>query len=236
VALGIRRLPQDRKQRHVALVYRETGDERGADQQHGGTEQEGAGAQEQQAPSWVLLHLGWHHQLHHVPWDGEYHWVPFEHIESEVVEVLVDLAVIIGTRPANRTIPYSVLFLPGPYFDEAGDYIERGVGQGLTCVTFILAVFRRGGMPLIDEATWPEGRRGDAPWVLRIVRNLYSWCKRNELNVPVVHFFEQIRLRWLLRRFRPEEICACPFVFRGTPPLPFETVNPLAISLLEQLP
>lgn len=211
LALAIQRIPENRKQKHVALLYRAEDD------------------------SWRLLHLGWHHVLRHEQWDGAYSWVPFENLAPEVTEGLADLAVIIGTRDANRQIPYSVVFTGGQYFDESGIYIRHRAGEGLTCATFLLAVFRRWGLSLIDESTWPQARRDDASWALNIVRVLYRWCKRQNLGVPLEHFVEQLRQRWSLRRFRPEEVCACAGLFEGVP-LAFSVVDPLARQILRDLP
>lgn len=210
-ALAIKRSTGDSKQKHVALLYRETD---GAD--------------------W-LLHLGWHHILYHEPWTAEYHWIPFQHLESEVLDGLVDLAVIVARRPANRSIPYSAVYEPRQYFDHSGDYIRQADGDGLTCATFILALFRRWGLPLINESSWPEGREGDANWVLRIVRGLFKWSQSHQIEIPLPHFFAQLRQRWALRRYRPEEVCACAEIFQGKP-LSFEQISPVSNLILQHLP
>lgn len=210
-AFAIKRNPGDPKQKHIALLYRET-----------------------DGTNW-LLHLGWHHLLYHEPWTTDYHWIPFQQLDSELLDGLVDLAVIVARRPANRTIPYSAVFEPRQYFDHLGDYIVQADGDGLTCATFLLALFRRWGLPLIDENTWPEGRSGDAGWVLRIIRNLYKWSQSHKISIPLPHFFAQLRQRWVLRRYRPEEVCACAEIFHGTP-LSFQQISPVSSRVLQELP
>jgi hypothetical protein len=113
--------------------------------------------------------------------------------------------------------------------------VRHAAGEGLTCATFLLAVFRRWGLPLVDESTWPQGRREDSSWVLKIVRWLYRWAKNSGVPIPTEHFVEQIRQRWSLRRFRPEEVCACATAFSGSP-LAFQVVEPLSVQLLRELP
>ncbi|MBK6006869.1 hypothetical protein JJB11_12280 [Ramlibacter ginsenosidimutans] len=184
---------------------------------------------------WWVLHLGWYHELHHKEWDQDdlFYWVAFEALVPELAEALADQAVLMGNRLASAKVPYSIVYTPGPYFDEAMDYVRTSVGEGLTCSTFILAVFHRFGMPLLDESTWPRGRPGDARWGLKLARAIYRTTKG--LGVPVRHFFEQIRQRWDLRRFRPEEVCASASIFSGGP-LAFDVVEPLSKELLKELP
>ena len=211
MAFAIKRTYPDRKQKHVALLYKD------------------------EASNWVLLHLGWHHLLFHEPWDGKYHWVAFDNLAPEVAEGFTDMARIIADQQANKKIPYSVTFTGGQYFGEDGVYVRHGAGEGLTCATFLLAIFRRWGLPLVDESTWPQGRSGDAPWALKIVRGLYRWAKLEKAAIPLQHYIEQLRQRWALTRFRPEEVCACAGIFDGNP-LAFATVSPRAEKLLRDLP
>lgn len=208
---AIKRSPDDPKQTHVALLYRDTD----------GTD-------------W-LLHLGWHCFLCHEPWTTDYHWIPFQHLDSELLDGLVDLAMIVAGRPANKMIPYSAVFEPRQYFDHSGDYTRHADGDGLTCATFLLALFRRWGLPLINESSWPKGRAGDAGWVLRIVRKLYKWCQRHQIDIALPHLFVQLRQRWALRRYRPEEVCASAEIFHGIP-LSFQKISPVATLVLQELP
>jgi hypothetical protein len=208
VALAIK-VSDNSKQKHVAFLYQEKN-------------------------NWHLLHLGWHQLLIHENWDNTYHWIPFEHLEPELIETLVDNAVIIGSRKANNQIPYSVVFSDGQYFDEENNYIRHEIGEGLTCATFILAMFRRWSLPLVDETTWPIGRKEDSRWALRIVRTLFAWSKKYGVSIKLTHFFKQLRHRWSLRRFRPEEVCACAGLFHGES-LNFQTIEPISCQITNTL-
>ena len=207
---AIKKIQNDRNQRHLALLYRETG---GAD--------------------W-LLHFGWHNKLNHERWNQHYHWVPFRNLNSEVLDGLQDIASILAKKPANQKIPYSVIYEPRQYFDHSWDYISQKDGHGLTCATFLLAVFRRWGLQLIDEESWPEGRPDDANWIVKILCRLYTWSVEKKIKIPKEHFIVQLIKHKLLRRYRPEEVCACADLFSGKP-LSFEQITPVAERIVQQL-
>lgn len=194
----------DTAQKHVALIYRA----------------------EHSEPR--LLHLAWHQKLIHEPWDGKYHWIEFSGVDVELQETFADWAVLVAGASHDPPIPYSVVFSPDKNFEVDGRFIDRKDGSGLTCATFLLALFADYGLPLVQTDTWPKSRAGDFKWVRKILHHL-----RRRVGLP--HFMEQVRRRRELRRFRPEEVFATAGLFAGVP-LRFDAVDPVARDLLTKLP
>lgn len=202
-------ITNDRRQKHVAMIYR-------ADD-----------------TNLMLLHLGWHHQLHHERWNGHYHWMEFGGLDKELQETFADWAVLVSDASPGTPIPYSIIFRPGTNFDAQGQFIHLNDGSGLTCATFLLALFSDFGLPLIDPSSWPESRSGDLKWVRKILRMLRNQVKQNLL--PNWDWIEQAKRRHTLRRFRPEEVFATAALFTGQP-LTFSEVEPVGIKVNAVVP
>lgn len=185
IAFGIN---GDRRQRHLALIYR---------------------AHNSKV---MLLHLGWHHRLAHEEWNCEYHWMELSGLDLELQETFADWAVQVAGASPGSPIPYSVYFRPCSNFDSEGRFIQREDGSGLTCATFVLALFGDFNLPLIDVDSWPVSRPGDFAWVRRILGLL-----RRRSRMEKWLWLEQVRRRHALKRFRPEEVFATAGVFEGIP-------------------
>ncbi|WP_193366907.1 hypothetical protein [Pelagibius marinus] len=53
-------------------------------------------------------------------------------------------------------IPYSIFYdQKRVYFSDTGDYIGSDLGEGLTCATFVMAIFETLKIPLLDTGLWP---------------------------------------------------------------------------------
>lgn len=167
----------------------------------------------------MLLHLGWHHQMHHEPWlNQDYYWLELGGIDPDLQEIFIDWVelIAIASKDGTHPVPYSAIFRPSGNFDTSGHYIDKHDGTGLTCATFILAMFADFKFPLIEPETWP--RRGqDFRWFRKMFGKLRPYVDRVEL---VKQYFR----RRELKRFRPEEVVAAGGIFAGTP-LPFPPVE-----------
>ncbi|MBI2725016.1 MAG: hypothetical protein HYX42_02080 [Polaromonas sp.] len=206
IAIGIAgsNVTGDKKQKHVAFIHQNP------------------------LPNPWLLHLAWHRRLFHHPWDGQYYWIGLSRIDSEVQEEFSDWARIVAGRSKDLEIPYSVFFVPDGNFDVDGQFIDRGDGSGLTCATFILAMFADYGLPLLRIDSWPKSRPGDFSWMRKILKALRPVLTRSE-------FLSQIARRHELKRFRPEEVVAAASIFEGVP-LEFDEVVPVSKVVLTQVP
>lgn len=212
IAIGIAgsNVTGDPVQKHVALIYRDDKNQ-----------------------PW-LFHLGWHKKVSHEAWNGLYHWTELSNIEIELQETFADWAVTVARAVKDSPIPYSVVFSPDKNFDRNGQFINRKDGSGLTCATFLLALFADFGMPLAQINTWPKSRQEDSQWLVKILKLLgvYIW-KHMRSDMPL--FWQQFRQRHALKRFRPEEVVASACLYVNAP-LRFEKVDPVAKILVTQVP
>lgn len=199
----------DSRQRHVAMIYRA------------------------ENSKLMLLHLGWHHQLYHEQWNGVYYWLEFCGLDRELQETFADWAVLVADASPGTPIPYSIIFRPGRNFDVDGRFINLNDGSGLTCATFLLALFNDYDLPLIDTSSWPVSRSGDLTWVRKILRMLRRQINLNLL--PSWDWVEQAKRRHKLRRFRPEEVFAAAALFTGES-LNFSDIEPLGVAVNAAVP
>lgn len=182
----------------------------------------------------MLLHLGWHRRLYHHEWDGQYYWMELGGLDYELQETLADFAVFVADAHPGNPIPYSVIFREGKYFDSNGQFITLNDGSGLTCATFLLAIFSDFGLPLIDVSGWPTSRKGDFNWLREILHKLkISAVLKN--TMPAWEWLEQVKYRHRLKRFRPEEVFVTAALFTGQP-LSFSDVEPAGITVSAALP
>lgn len=202
---------QDAEQKHVALIYL---NEAGAPQ---------------------LMHLEWYKRFRQEDWNGLYYWIEFKGLPTQVEESFVEWIGLVAEKASriNSGIPYSLFYNEQRSFNSDGTYIERGDGGGLTCATFILALFADFGIPLIDFASWPVNRPGDVKWVEKILPILAKTvvCKFPQDSTNFLSLFLK---RHSLKRFRPEETLVTAGLYAGSP-LPFEVVAPAGAAMLPHL-
>lgn len=200
----------DRKQKHVALIYK-TFDSKV-----------------------MQLHVGWHRNLCHHDWDGKYHWIQINGIDQELQETFADWAVLVAGATPGESINYSALFHPGRNFDVSGRFINRNDGTGLTCATFLLALFNDFGIPLIDANQWPTSRQGDFKWLRKILKLLRKYEVKSG-RMTSWSWLEQVKRRHSLKRYRPEEVFASAGFFTGEP-LEFEQLEVAGKEILRFVP
>jgi hypothetical protein len=200
VAIGIAEVGDD--QRHTGLFHRE--DENGPV---------------------LMLELQWHHRLRNDPAVERLLWVdPAAH--SKRLAQVSDICRLVWRTNQKQGIPYG-FSAPTDCFDaDTEEYLVGPTHLGLTCASFVLAVFHRAGLPLVVYENWPTDRPEDREWQEKILRALertgadqaHIDAVRNEVG-PV--------------RFRPEEVAAAATVS----PLPadFETVRGRGQQVLQRL-
>lgn len=95
------------------------------------------------------------HLRHHLDLRNELAAAPFRWLQIDLHEInrrlLVTLCRLIAARA--QKIPFGFSY-NGLYFTTAGDYIFRDFGQGLTCATFVMAVFATYQIDLLKVAEW----------------------------------------------------------------------------------
>lgn len=173
-----------------------------------------------------LLHLAWHHALTNSrPGDG-YLWVDPAIHPARLRQVATICRQV--WRANDRAIPYG-FSTPNDCFDEeTGRFLLGPTRLGLTCASFVLAIFHRAGIPLIQYETWPANRDGDAEWQQEVVAALeHSTPAASRAHV------EAVRGEIGAVRFRPEEVAGSATAAK--PPLAFESAAGLAEQLLARM-
>ncbi|WLD14897.1 hypothetical protein [Planctellipticum variicoloris] len=142
------------------------------------------------------LHLAWHFHLLEEPCEDAVWWIRPGVDDERLVQVAA-----IGRkvwRSNGKRVPYGFSH-PNDAFDAAtGQLLFGPTRHGLTCASFVLAVFHCAGIPLIDYDDWPA-RPDDADWQRQIIETLEL---RNCDKAHVVDVRGQIGAV----RYRPGEV------------------------------
>jgi|SRR5580704_6915066 hypothetical protein len=181
VALFIKAV--DAAQRHIGILYKDPDD---------------AGAVTRE------LDLRWHHVLgsRAVRVESSYFWAA-PSMEPEIAFVIAKLCARIATRygERGRGIAYALRYAGGRFDAGTGVFMSAS-GRGLTCATFVMAVFASRGIDLLRWAEWPE-REDDRVWQQHIVEHL----RRTGAGEEHVEAVNDEATRGCAR-FRPEEVAA----------------------------
>jgi hypothetical protein len=142
----------------------------------------------------LMLHLRWHFDVKNEAPKDEYRWIQID-IDEINRRTLAGLCRLIANR-ADK-IPYGLNY-NGLYFSATGEYLTHALGEGLTCATFVMAVFATYKIPILKLAEWGI-RPDDIAWQFGQVR-------RMQQTFPLVaaamgNFVGQ-------PRFRPPEVSA----------------------------
>jgi hypothetical protein len=192
VAIAIREV--DPNQRHIGLLYRDS-----------------------VAKVILFLHLGWHFDLRHEPPRDNYFWVDPAITTRRLVQVAA-ICRLVWRANGRKSIPYG-FGPPSDTLDAAtGRYLFGPAGFGLTCATFVFAVFHRAGLDLVRYSTWPLNRPGDVEWQRLVVDNL-----RNDPNATAEHIRAVENDVGTTARYRPEEVAGAATLSRI--PAEFRTVE-----------
>ena len=100
----------------------------------------------------------------------------------------------------NPKFPYSLRLDPGSRVDETLGRLITKDGIGLSCVTFVLAMFQSAKIQLVDSSTWPIGRSADLDAQQSLVRLLEGRASAEHVQA--------VREEVGCTRVRPEEIAA----------------------------
>lgn len=145
-----------------------------------------------------FLHLEWHHRLKNdsdLRSFGNYSW-----IRCNIDEVLAPQLAAFCRHIAkqNPQIPYSLRYLGGKFTREGLLQLKSGE-HGLTCATFVLAVFEAVGIEVLDLSSWPQ-RENDISFHKLVVMLLQKKPAASPDHV------ENVKNEVGCARFRPEEV------------------------------
>lgn len=146
-----------------------------------------------------LLHLAWHFDLRLQSPSDKYLWVDPLINPNRLRQVSAICRMILRANPQG--IPYA-FSLPHDAFDsETGRFLIGPTRLGLTCATFVLAVFEAAGLRLIKFDGWPSREPEDSNWQNDI---LYKLSTADP--VPDPEHIEGVRNEIGACRFRPEDV------------------------------
>jgi hypothetical protein len=107
-----------------------------------------------------LLHLAWHHRLRSDELKPEYVLWIRPAIDDDRAMAVASLCRRIWKQNQRNQVPYGFSH-PNNFFDTSGDLIKGPAKVGLTCSSFVLAVFEVARVPLADLTTWPQPTEED---------------------------------------------------------------------------
>jgi hypothetical protein len=150
-----------------------------------------------------VLHLAWNRSLQDEKHEslGE-HWGPVAWIEPAIpkraITGMVAVCRLAASRRATNELPYSFRF-KDTKIDPGRAELVFGAGEtGLTCATFVLAMFAGHGISLVKTDTWVS-RDDDSAWQKEIVSLMVR------LAAPAADI-QNARHDIGCVRYRPEEV------------------------------
>ena len=171
-----------------------------------------------------ILHLAFHHDLRDEPPNNRYLWaeVPEEELDEDNAMALAAWARVVGER--HPDISYGI-DRTGVIFRPDGSLLPHPLGRGLTCATFVMAMFAYQMHYPLAEETWPQ-RETDRDWKAHVVGLLRKY------NVAEEHVAEVERAT-VETRFRPEEVVGGATT-QGWPKV-YDQARPIAEAILKEL-
>lgn len=119
----------------------------------------------------IFCHLATHHDLRKDQLNIEYFWNACQWLDDDDINGPV-VAARFDSLKQQSQIPYGFAFEPA-CFDNNLEYQAMPIGMGLTCASFIIAIFHSLELPIINLDTW-KSRPEDETWQREIVQRLMS--------------------------------------------------------------
>lgn len=192
-------------QRHTGIVYR---------------------ADEFSGPMW--LHLAYHEDLRHdqvVP--AKYFWID-PSIKSRRLRQVAGVCVDIAEANSPTSIPYS-FGIPQRAFDSRSKKFLVGPSKsGLTCASFVLAVFDCAGLPLVYYSGWPPPDDEDKRWQQSVLADL----RRRNANPEHIAAVEREVGNSV--RYRPEQVAGAAAI-RAAGPIRYRYAKAIGVDVVRCL-
>ena len=125
-------------------------------------------------------------------------------------------------------IPYSVAH-PGGIIWKDNVWAGNQPGQGLTCATFILELFKELGIPFVDVESW-DARCGDKEWAENILNILRSKLSTADFEAQRDRLGSTVRIR-------PSDVVSAAHLVKADleVALRFKEVSPVAACIEHEL-
>jgi hypothetical protein len=118
-----------------------------------------------------LLHLAWHNKLCSDDLTPAYKCWIRPMIDDDRAMAIAAFCRRIWNQNERNQIPYG-FSSPNRFFDTSGNAIKGPAKVGLTCASFVLAVFEGAGVVLADLDTWPNPTAEDIERQRELLNNL----------------------------------------------------------------
>lgn len=143
-----------------------------------------------------------------------------------LARLLLAQCVRIMERYATGGLPYGLRYACA-LFDKDGEYKPNG-DKGLTCATFVLAVFASAGLELLRRDEWFL-RIDDIPDKMRLIRGVRDGG--TEQHAAALESEDEMAAP----RFRPEEVAAAGTVDGSALPLGFPEAEARGAAIVKEL-
>jgi hypothetical protein len=122
-------------------------------------------------------------------------WISLD-LDQDQAEQVAAQCREVGRAGVGRFFPYANSSPRGFFLNERLEFIYGAGSLGLTCASFVLAVFNFVGIDLVNYDSWPI-RPGDEQWLEKIIRQMpqahAKMMRDDETKVP---------------RYKPAEVAA----------------------------
>jgi hypothetical protein len=142
------------------------------------------------------LNLREHLELKNEKPTDSYCWMQIQ-LDEINRRLLASLCALIGRK--SQPIPYGFTY-NGLYLTQAGDYLPRDMGHGLTCATFVMALFETYSIPVLVTNEWGPADLQDQGWQTGMVQQISM--RRGEFIAGAIRQFVGHP------RYKPEHVAA----------------------------
>lgn len=167
-----------------------------------------------------IVHLEFHHRFKDELPPTYWTWVPPD-IDPVRLASVAAMCRLAAKHPKNRKMPYGFAFGDSG-IDEKGAFFVGGSSVGLTCATFVLAVFRRSGVELLDVNTWQAREEDESAW-----RALLVALEKVE-GIDAQHI-AAVKEQTKCMRYRPEEVAGASV--EGPRPIAFNAAKSIGAGI-----
>lgn len=176
-----------------------------------------------------VIHLAWHYNLQHELDMSKFQ--DYYSVKSQLDEYRqYALCAMCDVIKEDTNIPYA-FYYQDTVFNEKGKLCLGKNEVGLTCATFVLAVFKSSSIEILDLLTWPS-REDDTVFHRNILNYLN---KEMERGIVSQKHFDSVKSENSCARFRPEEVAiGSGFSFERMP-LCYDDLKELSIEIKNKL-
>lgn len=156
-----------------------------------------------------FLHLARHHSLRTENIGDSRFWIRLGLTDRQIRQ-LAGMCAMISEHNSASAVPFSIFYDNNrQYFDEKGNYSPSGLGDGLTCATFVMAIFETLGIPLLQTDDWATEIE-DQLWHSKIIQDMRA-------GAPDQAHFDAMSENIGCARYRPADIIIASSKKNGRP-------------------